>query len=92
MSFNQITSTLIKGASYAVGAKVGRELYDVAADRVRQVDWQKLRQGAASTLERVGVAAGFVDPEPAPPEADEPGEDAAEPARWVEPEFIERTL
>jgi hypothetical protein len=63
MSFwNTIGSGVLKGVGYAFGAKMGKDLYDVAHKKVSEVDWEKVRDDADALFQK---AAGVVRPDKA---------------------------
>lgn len=101
--WKKLRDSAISGAGFAIGASAGRDLYETAKKKVKEVDWEKVQSNASDAVERLGqsvqdLAATVqeqVSPAPQPPPSDEAvrqAEDMLREAQKAPEEPLKRTL
>lgn len=89
--WSQIGSSLIKGMGYTIGVKVGKDLYDVASDKLQEVDWDKLRGDAEDAKDKVS-GVFLRKPKGESQEAGGSEDTASDEDDLFDPDLIDRTL
>lgn len=103
--WKRLRDSAISGAGFAIGASAGRDLYEAARKKVKDVDWEKLQSDASEAADRLGksvqdLAATVQDqvspkaaaPQPAADEAIRQAEELLREAQAAPEEPLKRTL